>query len=342
MNDHNPFNSSIARFLGPVGHLLDDPTVSEIMINGPDTVWVERGGLIEADDARFPSMEALEAAITNISQYADRPVSALRPILEAHLPDGSRLEAVLPPVAKNGPTVAIRKFSRSTLTVKKLVESGSLSVESARFLAAAVRRKMSIVISGGTGSGKTSLLGLLSSFAVEAERIVVIEDTHEVRLERPHVVYLEARAHDRRGRGEITIRDLLKATLRLRPDRIVVGEVRGPEALDLVQAMTSGHGGSLTTVHANSGADAVRRIETMALMADTGLPLTALRAQVASAVDLVVQAQRTSSGRRLVTEITHVKGLGPGGEFRLRPVFSRDGEGPLSRVTGRKETRNAG
>ena len=337
MTVSDAFEASITSFLAPVAHLLEDPGVSEIMINGHREIWIERGGIIEPCDAGFPSAEALEAAITNISQYARRPVSASRPILEAHLPDGSRLEAVLPPVAKNGPAVAIRKFARSTLTARKLAESGSLSEESLRVLAAAVRRKLSVVVSGGTGSGKTSLLGVLSSFASDAERIVVIEDTHEVRLERSHVVYLEARASDRRGRGEVTIRDLLRATLRLRPDRIVVGEVRGAEALDLIQAMTSGHGGSMTTVHANSAGDAVRRIETMAMMADTGLPLQALRAQVASAVDLIVQAQRAASGRRLVTEICRVDGLERSGGYRIRPLFTRKDEGPLARERNGKE-----
>jgi pilus assembly protein CpaF len=326
------FAESIPRFLQPIRELLDDPAVSEIMINGPEEIWVERGGILSRTDLRFPGPRALEAALVNISQYAGRPVSAERPILEAHLPDGSRLEAVLSPVAKVGPTVSIRRFSSATLTIPRLVELGSLSRDAARFLAAAVRRKVNAVVSGGTGSGKTSLLGALSTLVPDSERIVVIEDTHEVRLAKPHVVYLESRSEDERGRGRISIRDLLRATLRLRPDRIVVGEVRGAEALDLLQAMTSGHGGSMTTVHANTPADALRRIETMALMADTGLPHLALRAQVASAVRMVIQAERTARGKRIVSHISMVRGIGAGGDFRIDPIFARAPDGSLGRV----------
>jgi pilus assembly protein CpaF len=303
------FARSIGAFLEPIAALLEDAAVSEILINGPSDIWIEQRGVLSRTALRFPSPAALEAALTNISQYAGRPLDGERPILEAHLPDGSRIEAVLSPIAKAGPVVAIRRFARSALTVEALVERGSLTPLAARFLTKAVAAHLSVAVSGGTGTGKTSLLSAFVNASRASERIVVIEDTREIDLAHPHVVYLEARSADERGRGRITIRDLLRATLRLRPDRIVVGEVRGAEALDLVQAMTSGHKGSWTTVHANSAHDALRRLETMALMSDTGLPLPAIRAQVASAVDLVIQIERTAEGRRRAESISAVRGL---------------------------------
>lgn len=318
------FEASISRFLAPVSLLMDDPTVGEIMINGAEEIWIERKGTIERTPCRFPNQESLTAALTNIAQFAGRPFNPEHPILEAHLPDGSRVEAVLAPVAENGPIVAIRRFSHTPLTIEQLIATSSLTKEAALLLARAVRGKLNIVISGGTGTGKTSLLGALSSLIRDNERIVVIEDTREVRLQKPHVVYLETRSADEKGRGRITIRDLLRATLRLRPDRIVVGEVRGKEALDLLQAMTSGHGGSLTTAHADTPADTLRRLETMALMADMGIPLPALRAQVASAIDIIVQVTRDSDGRRRVSEISSVGDLTQHGNYRTVSLMTAD------------------
>ena len=317
------FQKSIAAFLAPVRHLLDDAGVSEIMINGHEEIWVERKGLISKTDDRFPSEAGLIAALTNISQFAGRPLNQQHPILEAHLPDGSRIEAVLPPVSKQGPAVSIRKFSKTMLTIKKLVDLDSLSAKAAVFLARAVASKKNIVVSGGTGSGKTSLLGALSAFFSLGERIVVLEDTHEIQIQRPHVVYLESKSADEKGRGRITIRDLLRATLRLRPDRIIVGEVRGQEALDLIQSMISGHAGSMTTVHANHPIDALRRIETMGLMSDTELPLSALRSQISSAVDIVVQAERTRDGKRQIGEISAIHNL-IDNDYSLTKLFARD------------------
>jgi pilus assembly protein CpaF len=325
------FRESIARFLSPIESLIRDPLVSEIMINGHKEIWVEKTGKLCRTDLAFPSGEALDAALVNIAQYAGRHFGCDRPILEAHLPDGSRVEAVMPPLAERGPVVAIRRFSKSELTIKKLLEFDTLTCEAAEFLKSAVVGKINIVVSGGTGSGKTSLLGALSSLIPDDERIVVIEDTREVRLQKPHVVYLESRSADERGRGRVTIRDLLKATLRLRPDRIVVGEVRGGEALDLIQAMTSGHGGSMTTAHANSPRDTVHRLETMAMMDETGLPLHALRSQVASAVDLIVQIERGTDGRRRISEIGRVRGQTEGGEYLIDNFFFRDSKGGLVR-----------
>ncbi|MCP4606155.1 MAG: CpaF family protein [Proteobacteria bacterium] len=332
------YRSSLQGFLAPISSLMNDPAVSEIMINGPSQIWVERQGRLVQTDCTFPCSEALYAALTNIAQFAGRPLGENRPILEAHLPDGSRIEAILPPLAEGGPVVAIRRFMKSTLTLDKLIEFGTLTQEAAALLGDAVKNKKNIVVSGGTGSGKTSLLSALSSLIPDSERIVVIEDTREVQLQKNHVVYLETRSADERGRGRISIRDLLKATLRLRPDRIVVGEVRGGEALDLIQAMTSGHGGSMTTAHANSPQDTLRRLETMAMMDDTGLPLPALRAQVASAVELIVQIDRTADGQRLISEVSQVcKDLEEGNYVADKTMFrNRDGRLIRTRDKGAK------
>ncbi len=327
------YERSISQFLFPISSLMDDPSVSEIMINGPVEIWAERGGKLRLTDCSFPSEEALFAALLNIAQYAGRPFSLNDPILEAHLPDGSRIEAVLKPLAENGPIVAIRRFSLTLLTLDKLIAFDSLTKEAAGFLKQAVRKKLNMVVSGGTGSGKTSLLGAISSLIPDNERIVVIEDTREVQLQKPHVVYLETRSRDKHGQGGVTIRDLLRATLRLRPDRIVVGEVRGGEALDLIQAMTSGHGGSMTTAHANSPFDTLRRLETMAMMDDTGLPLTALRAQVASAVGLIVQVERSSQGKRQVSRICRTRGQSRDGGYRVQSLFTRHSNGQLVRAS---------
>ncbi len=334
------YSESIRRFLSPISDLMRDPHVAEIMVNGPENIWVERKGMIERTGCAFQSAEALTAALTNIAQFAGRPLGWDRPILEAHLPDGSRVEAVLPPLAEGGPIMSIRRFSKSTLTIKQLIAFGSLNEPAALFLGRAVRAKQNIVVSGGTGTGKTSLLGALSALVRDNERIVVIEDTREVQLQKPHVVYLETRSADDRGRGRVTVRDLLRATLRLRPDRIVVGEVRGKEALDLLQAMTSGHGGSMTTAHANTPKDALRRLETMAMMEDIDMPLSALRAQVASAVQMVVQVERTPDGRRRVSEIAKVGPLSEAGDYAVRPLFRIGGRDELQWMAGKGEGRH--
>jgi pilus assembly protein CpaF len=330
------YAGSIRRFLAPISDLMDDPQVAEIMVNGPRNIWVERKGTIERTDCVFSSEEALTAALTNIAQFAGRTLGWNHPILEAHLPDGSRVEAVLPPIAEGGPIVSIRRFSKSALSIEQLISFGSLTEAAALFLGRVVRAKQNLVVSGGTGTGKTSLLGALSALIRDNERIVVIEDTREVQLQKPHVVYLETRSADERGRGRITIRDLLRATLRLRPDRIVVGEVRGKEALDLLQAMTSGHGGSMTTAHANTPKDALRRLETMAMMDDIDMPLSALRAQVASAVQRIVQVERTADGRRRVSEIAKVDQLSKSGDYAVRPLFHIDDHDQLAWVPSKK------
>jgi pilus assembly protein CpaF len=320
------FQQSILGHLAPIVPYLDDPSVTEVMINGHQTVFIERGGRIHRTPTQFASEEALTAALRNLAQYAGRSFGPERPILEARLPDGSRVEAIMPPAAE-GVQVAIRRFSRETLTMERLVGLGSLTEDAADTLAVLVAAKQNIVVAGGTGSGKTSFLNALSSFTAEEERIVVIEDNRELQLQRPHVVQLEAQPPDPRGKGQVTIRDLFRATLRMRPDRIVVGEVRGGEALDLVQAMTSGHGGCLTTVHASHPRDAVARLETLALMSDVELPLGALRAQVASAIDIIVHTARAGDGSRVVSHISEVAGYDPQRGYDIRDLFARRIEG---------------
>ncbi len=302
------YEETLLNFLAPIRPYLDDPRVSEVMINGPGQIYVERKGKLELTDAKFPSVEALTAALRNLAQYVGKPVDEDRPILEGHLPDGSRVEAVLPPAAPDGPAVAIRRFFRETLTVQRLVGFGALTEAAARTLDTLVTIKQNMIVAGGTGSGKTSLLNALSGFIPDGERVVVIEDTREVQLQRSHVVHLEARPGDAKGRGKVSIRDLFRATLRMRPDRIIVGEIRGGEALDLVQAMTSGHGGCLATAHATYPHDTMTRLETMAMMSDVEMPLAAMRLQLASGINMIVQTSRLQDGSRKLTHITECRG----------------------------------
>ena len=307
------------------------------MINGPNQIFIERKGKLYITDARFPTREALIAALRNLAQYVGRHVDHHRPILEGRLPDGSRVEAVMPPAAPDGPMVAIRRFAKETLTVNKLLEFGSFSHSAAQLLHAIVVVKQNIIVAGGTGSGKTSLLNALTGFIPEDERIVVIEDNREVQCQQTHVVQLESRTADARGRGEVSIRDLFKATLRMRPDRIVVGEIRGAESLDLVQAMTSGHGGCLATVHATYPTDTMNRLETMAMMSDVEMPLRAMRAQISSAIDFIVQTSRLRDGSRCVTHIAEVQDYDPDRGYRLSNIYERKFEGQDSQ--GRIQSR---
>jgi pilus assembly protein CpaF len=309
--------------LHPIAALLDQSDVSEIMVNGPDRVYIERAGKLHRTEHAFDGQEALMAALRAVAQYAGRSIGPESPILEARLPDGSRIEAVLPPAAPDGPILSIRRFAKSALSVEQLVARGSLGAQGALLLRTLVGERRNILVSGGTGSGKTSLLGALSRYVPESERVVVIEDARELALAHAHVVELEARPADARGHGEVSVRQLFKATLRLRPDRIVVGEIRGAEALDLVQAMTSGHGGCLSTIHATSPADALARLETLCLMSDVGLPLWALRGQIASAIDIVVQTERGADGGRRVTQIAEIGVDGQG--YAVKPLYLERG-----------------
>ncbi len=321
------FEQSLLKFLDPVRVYLDDPSVSEIMINGPDQIFVERAGKLFLTDARFPSREALTATLRNLAQFVGRHVDEHRPILEGRLPDGSRVEAVLPPAAPGGPMVAIRRFAKETLTIDRLLSFGSFTPDAAQLLNAIVVVKQNIIVAGGTGSGKTSLLNALTGYIPSDERIVIIEDTREVQCQQDHVVQLESRPPDARGRGLVSIRDLFKATLRMRPDRIVVGEIRGAESLDLVQAMTSGHGGCLATVHATYPSDTMNRLETMAMMSDVEMPLRAMRAQISSAIDFIVQTSRLRDGTRCVTHIAEVQGYHPEKGYHLENIFERRYQG---------------
>ena len=317
------YEQTLARFFAPIRPFLDDPSVTEIMVNGPFTIFVERSGKIEKTDARFSSREALEAAVRNLAQYVGRDVGPNRPILEGRMPDGSRVEAIVPPASPDGPTVAIRRFSQTPLTLDRLLSFGALTEDLIAALTALVACKQNLIIAGGTASGKTSLLNAVSALIAPDERVVIIEDARELQLQLPHVVQMEAQPANERGIGEVSIRDLFRATLRLRPDRIVVGEVRGGEALDLVQAMTSGHGGCMATVHATHEVDTVNRLETMSLMSDVELPLYALRSQVASAINIILQCARLADGSRCVTGLTEVVGYDPKGGYEFRPLFRR-------------------
>jgi len=294
--------------LGPLEELLADPAVEEVMVNGPDRVYVERRGRIEATAVTFADEEELRNAIERILAPLGRRVDELSPMVDARLADGSRVNVVIPPLAIDGPALSIRRFGFHRPGPGELVASGTLGAEQARLLEAAVAGRRSVLISGGTGSGKTTLLNALSSFVATGERVVTIEDAAELRLQQPHVVRLESRPAGVEGRGEVTIRDLLRNALRMRPDRIVIGEVRGAEALDLLTALNTGHAGALSTVHANSPADALSRLETLALMAGVGLPHEAIAAQVRRGIDLVVHIERGADGARRVSEIAEVSG----------------------------------
>lgn len=326
------FEETLMQFFAPVRPFFEDASVSEIMINGPDTIFVERRGMIEATGARFSSREALEAALRNVAQFVGKHIDAQHPILEGRLPDGSRIEAVLPPAAPDGPFVSIRRFAKETLTVERLVKLGAMTPLCAQALHAFVAAKLNVIIAGGTGSGKTSMLNALSSFIPEGERVVVIEDGKEVQLQRSHVLQLEARPPDARGKGAVSIRDLFRATLRMRPDRVIVGEIRGGEALDIVQAMTSGHGGCMGTLHATHPRDTLTRLETMAMMSDVELPLTAMRMQIGSGVQLVVQTARLQDGSRKVTHVSEICGYDADTQkYRVNDLFVREYHGVNAR-----------
>jgi pilus assembly protein CpaF len=322
------FEETLLQFFEPIVPFLDDPSVSEIMINGPQQIYVERRGQLELTDASFPSREALMSALRNLSQYVGKHVSEDSPILEGRFPDGSRVEALIPPVAPDGPCIAIRRFFKETLTVERLVELDSLTELAAATLRAFVTAKLNILVAGGTGSGKTSMLNALSSFIPNGERVVVIEDSREVQFQKPHVVQLEARPADPRGRGAVGIRELFRATLRMRPDRVVVGEIRGGEAMDIVQAMTSGHGGCMGTLHASYPRDTLTRLETMSMMSDIDMPLVAMRLQIGSGVQMIVQVARLQDGSRKVTHLTEVLGFDVDTQkYRLRDIFERRYQG---------------
>lgn len=322
------FNATLLSFFDPVRRYLDDPSVTEVMINGPGKIYIERKGKLQKVEEVFPNVKSLYAALRNTAQYVGKHVDEERPLLEGRLPDGSRVAAVLPPAGNGGPYVAIRRFFGEKLTMRRLLELDSITPDGADMIRVLVESKQNVVIAGGTSSGKTSLLNAVSETIPDDERVVVIEDSKELALLRDHVVTLEGRPADAKGRGEVTIRALFRITLRMRPDRIVIGELRGGEALDLVQAMTSGHGGCLTTLHATYPRDVLTRLETMAMMADIEMPLPAMRAQIASAVDIVIQAARFRDGTRKVTHISEIIGFDMAkGTYQINDLFLRKVKG---------------
>ncbi len=294
---------------GPIDPFLSDPDVTEIMVNGPHQVWVEKAGRLSISDTRFVDATHLERIIEKIVGQVGRRIDESTPMVDARLPDGSRVNAVIHPLAIGGPFLTIRKFSADPFTSDQLVTMGAFSEQVAGFLRRCVYGRLNVIVSGGTGSGKTTLLNVLSSFIPDTDRIITVEDAAELRLNQMHVLSLEGRPPNIEGKGRVTIRDLVRNTLRMRPDRIVVGEVRGGEALDMLQAMNTGHDGSLTTVHSNTPRDTLSRIETMVLMAGMDLPIRAIREQVSSAVDLVVHLNRLRDGTRRVTQVTEVVGM---------------------------------
>ena len=311
---------------GPIQPLLEDPSVNEIMVNGPRRVYVERKGRLTLSAIKFDDDDHVRRIIDRIILPLGRRIDAEWPLVDARLPDGSRVNAIIPPVSIDGPSITIRKFSSKRLTVEDLIGFGSMTPQIAEFLKACVVGRLNVVVSGGTGSGKTTLLNVLSGFIPEDERIVTIEDAAELSLSQDHVVRLEAKKANIDGRGEVTIRDLVKNALRMRPERIVVGECRGGEALDMLQAMNTGHDGSLTTLHANSPRDAISRMETMSLMAGLDFPLKVIREQIASAVELIVQQTRLRDGSRKVTAVTEVAGM-EGDTVVLQDIFKFIEEG---------------
>ncbi|WP_425483351.1 CpaF family protein [Arthrobacter zhaoguopingii] len=294
---------------GPIQRLLEDPSITEIMVNRFDQIYVERNGHLSLTDGKFSSDDHLRKVIERIVSKVGRRIDESSPLVDARLEDGSRVNAIIPPLAVNGPSLTIRKFSHVPITVQNLIQWGSLTPEMAELLSACVRARLNIIVSGGTGTGKTTMLNVVSSFIPENDRIVTIEDAVELQLQQQHVVRLESRPANIEGKGAIGIRELLRNSLRMRPDRIIVGEVRGGESLDMLQAMNTGHDGSLSTVHANSPRDAIARLETLVLMAGMDLPLRAIREQIASAVDLIIQLTRMRDGSRRVTHVTEVQGM---------------------------------
>ncbi|MBR0241168.1 MAG: Flp pilus assembly complex ATPase component TadA [Kiritimatiellae bacterium] len=321
--------------LGPLEDLLADDSVSEIMVNGPDKVYIERGGKLQLSDCQFTDDASVLSVIERIIAPLGRRCDESQPYVDARLADGSRVNAIIAPLALSGPTITIRKFSKKALTPADFIRFGTWTHNAAEFMKLCVWLRKNVIVAGGTGSGKTTLLNLLSGYIPHSERIVTVEDAAELRLQQPHVVRLEARPPNIEGKGAVPIRDLVKNCLRMRPDRIIVGECRGGEALDMLQAMNTGHDGSLTTVHANSPRDVISRLETMVLMSGMELPSRAIREQIASAVDIIIHESRLSDGSRKVTAITEVTGL-EGNQIVMQDLFAfkQSGVGPDGKIIG--------
>ena len=315
------FEDALKNFLKPISHLLEDSSITEIMINGPKNIWVEEKGKVHKSDATFRDEDSLRAALNNIAQSVGRKINDQKPQLDARLPNGYRIHAVIPPCARNGTTIAIRKFFSIQMTFKDYIRLKALTPDAALFLDLSMKLGKNILVSGGTGSGKTTLLGLLCDRIPSGQRVIVIEDASELKVNYEHVVFFETRHADENNKGAVTIRDLLKSSLRLRPDRIIVGEVRGAEAFELIQAMNTGHKGCLGTVHANTAADAIVRLEALAQGAESSLSEKALRYQIAAAVDLIVQISRYSDGVRRISSIDEVRGFQSDGSYHVAPIY---------------------
>lgn len=321
-NDNSQmFEVLLRRSLAPVVSYLDDPGVSEVLINGPDQIFVEKKGKLELVPAKFVDDDALLAAVKTIAQSVGRRIDANEPRLDARLPNGSRIAAVIAPVSRQGTVVSIRKFTASHISPAEYIKYGTITPEAWMFLDICMFLGKNIIVSGGTGSGKTTLLSLLCSRIPKGQRVLVIEDSSELQIDYEHVVRFETRQADQMGNGEVTIKDLLKSALRLRPDRIIVGEVRSSEALELINAMNTGHKGSMGTVHANSPQDAIVRLEALAQGGDSKISEKALTSQVASAIEIIVQISRYSDGSRKIGSIAEVRGLAADGSYDVRPIF---------------------
>ncbi len=333
------FENSIKNFLGPVWPLLQDEKVTEVMINAFDEIWVEIKGKIQKTDAKFKDEDALRSAVNNIAQSVGRRINEEDPRLDARLPNGYRVCAVIPPCSRKGTTLAIRKFATVQFTFKDYINLGAMTSDAAQFLDICMKLGKNVLVSGGTGSGKTTLLSVLSNRIPKGQRVIVIEDSSELKVEYEHVVFFETQMGDEQGHGEVSIRDLLKSSLRLRPDRIIVGEVRGSEALELIQAMNTGHKGCMGTIHANSAQDSLVRLEALAQGGDSQLSEKALRHQIASAIDIVVQISRYPDGSRRLACISEVLGFDEDDAYNVVPIYeiSRLIKQPDGRLKGQIE-----
>ena len=322
MPDPALFQRTIEHYLAPILPYLQDTQVAEVMVNNYEEVYIEKGGKLHKTEARFQDVEAYEAAVNNILQFSGKSIADEDILVDTRLPDGSRVHVAKEPCARFGMAMTIRKFAKTMLDIDWLTHLGSITPAASEYLKIAINNEQNTLVAGGTSSGKTSLLNALSAYIPHGQRIVVIEDSAELQLQQPHLISLESRSADQFGRGAVKIRQLFKSSLRLRPDRIIIGEVRGEEALDMIQAMTSGHGGSMGTLHANNAFDTLNRLETMALMSEVELPLSALRSQISSAIDVVVHLVRQVGGFRQVTQIAEVMPLGESGHYALRDIFT--------------------
>jgi pilus assembly protein CpaF len=344
-SERNIFEVTVEHFLAPIMEFMEDPEIAEIMINKWDEIYVEKQGKLSLTGVKFADENAMLAAVNNVLQYTGKRMDPMHPLIDSRLPDGSRVHVVLAPLCRAGTTMTIRKFAKKMFDAEHLVTLGTWTEEAKEYIELMVRAEKNILVAGGTSSGKTSLLNVLSTFVPNHQRIVTIEDSAELELQQDHVVILEARMPDRWGRGGVNISELFRSSLRLRPDRVIIGEVRGGEAMDMIQAMTSGHAGSMSTLHSNTALSTLNRLETLAMMSPIDLPLHALRSQIASAIDMIVLVTRFNDGRRCLSEIAEVLPLDDEGRYRVHPMFAYEligdagkrGVGTL-KWTGKKST----